>query len=572
MTGVGSAHLSAHRDDFVCRHLPAAEDWPDLACQDGRLAYEYPESLNAAAELLEQALARGWGERIALLAPGIQGGPGVSISYRALNAWVDEIAHVLRDELQLIPGNRVLLRGWNTPTLAACWLAVLKAGGVAVTSMPLLRAHELGQMLDKAQIQFALCEESLQDELLLALRQADERGQRRHLVWLPFHGAQDQGLEARLARRQQAWGHSGIAPVFASVRTCASDAALIAFTSGTTGHPKAAVHDHRSILTMCDLFPRSILAVHPDDVFCATSPMGFTYGLGALLCFPLRHGAASLLIAHTTPGRLLELIERHRVSICFSVPTLWRQMAMEAGHCDLTSLRCAVSAGEPLPPSTREAWRAADGVELIDGLGSTEMLHIFIAHRSEAYRPGAVGQAVPGYRLAILDQQGQVLAAGQVGRLAVRGPTGCRYLADARQASYVSHGWNLTGDLGYLDEDGYFHYRSRTDDMIVSSGYNIAALEVEEVLLQHPAVHECAVIGAPDSARGQLVQAFVVLAPGCLASAALSLELQEFVKQRIAPYKYPRRVSFVPALPRTETGKLQRYKLLQALTIDAACS
>lgn len=566
MTGV----ISAYQDGFVSEHLPARGDWPELRSHG--VVLDYPAQLNVAVELLETALARGWGERAALLTPATSTRPATSISYQALNAWVDEIAHVLRDELHLIPGNRVLLRGWNTPTLVACWLAVLKAGGVVVTSMPLLRAHELGQMLDKAQIRLALCEESLQEELQRALLQPDARGQARRLCWLPFHSAACQGLEAHLAARRKARLPGVTAAAFPSVRTCASDAALIAFTSGTTGQPKAAMHDHRSVLAICDLFPQSILGVQPDDVFCTTSPMGFTYGLGALLCFPLRHGAASLLLAHPAPGQLLEMMAQARISICFSVPTFWRQMALEAAQHDLTSLRCAVSAGEPLPQATRDAWCAAAGVPLIDGLGSTEMLHIFISHRRDACRPGAVGQAIPGYQLAILDEQGQPLSAGQTGRLAVRGPTGCRYLDDERQTLYVRQGWNLTGDLGYLDDAGYFHYLSRSDDMIVSSGYNIAAVEVEEALSLHEAVQECAVIGVPDSVRGQRVQAFVVLMPGHLATAALATELQDFVKAQIAPYKYPRRVHFVGGLPRTETGKLQRYKLLQALAADVELS
>ncbi|SMB27586.1 AMP-dependent synthetase and ligase [Sterolibacterium denitrificans] len=558
-----AGHVSAHVDRYVSDHLPPRGDWPEL-CFD-LPALNYPPRLNCAVELLDRMVAAGHGDRVALRSLE------ASWSYRELLLHSNRIARVLRDELGLLPGNRVLLRGYNSPLLAACWLAVLKAGGIVVTSMPLLRARELRQMITKARIDFALCDVRLLDELMQAGRQTTELKRVLHYRADSFDmpGSSDSSdspdsLDLLLARAV-AGDHDG----FDNVATSAEDPALIAFTSGTTGIPKASVHFHRDVLAICDTFPAAMLQPVPEDVFCGTSPLAFTYGLGGMLCFPLRYGASSLLLERPTPALMLQAMVQQRASICFSVPTFWRQLAVlvETGEHDLSHLRHCVSAGEPLPEATRAAWRRAAGKEIIDGLGSTELLHIFISHTAASLRRGAIGHAVPGYRLCVMGDRGQPLPAGQLGRLAVKGPTGCRYLDDERQRSYVDvdagagQGWNLTGDTGILDADGYFHFHARSDDMIVSAGYNIAGPEVEAALLQHPAVFECGVVGIPDAERGHIVKAFVVLHPGHAPGPLLAAQLQAHAKQRIAPYKYPREIEFVSELPRTETSKLQRFRL-----------
>lgn len=539
---------TAHLDTFVRDHLPPRGDWPELRFD--LAALRYPEHLNCAVELLDRMVAEGHGERVALRTPEAE------CTYRQLLVRANGIARVLRDELGLSPGNRVLLRGYNHPMLVACWLAVLKAGGIVVTSMPLLRARELRQMTDKARIGFALCDARLLEELELA-----RQGMPEPMRVLHFNAGGAGSLEALI----EAAPASEASEAFANVATRADDVALIGFTSGTTGAPKASVHFHRDVLTVCDCFPRAILNPAVDDIFCGTSPLAFTYGLGGLLCFPLRYGASSLLLERPTPESLLQAIQAQKATICFSVPTFWRQMAGMARDFDLASLRLCISAGEPLPDSTRQLWRKATGKEIIDGLGTTELLHIFVSHAAGKARRGAIGQAVPGYQVCVLDAEGRPLPAGQPGRLAVKGPTGCRYLGDERQRDYVDRGWNLTGDTCLMDADGYVYYRARNDDIIVTAGYNIAGPEVEEALLQHPAVLECGVVGVPDAERGQIVKAFVVLRPGldaaCGGATALVAELQDFVKQRIAPYKYPRAIEFVTSLPRTETSKLQRFRL-----------
>jgi 2-aminobenzoate-CoA ligase len=533
---------SAHVDTFARDHLPAAADLPEFLFELPEL--QFPARLNAATELLDRQVAAGLGERPCLL------GEGVRWTYAELLAQANRIAHVLVQDMGLVPGNRVLLRGANSPMLAACFLAVFKAGGIAVGSMPLLRARELRAIIDKAQITHALCDARLRHELDLAAGECPVLRERRE-----FHagGAAD-ALEARAA---------GKPAVFDNVDTAADDTALIAFTSGTTGVPKGTMHFHRDLLAACACWPAHVLRPRADDVFIGSPPLAFTFGLGGLLLFPLAAGASSVLLEKATPDALLPAIERWRATVCFTAPTSYRAMAAHVPEHDLRSLRKCVSAGEALPGATRQLWKDATGIEIIDGIGSTEMLHIFISADEAHARPGATGVPVPGYRAVILDEEGRELPPGQVGRLAVKGPTGCKYLADDRQRQYVQHGWNLTGDAYVVDGDGQFVYQARTDDMIVSGGYNIAGPEVEAALLLHPAVAECGVIGVPDPDRGQIVKAFVVLKPGLVGDAALTKELKDFVKQTIAPYKYPRAIAFRDVLPRTETGKLQRFRLRQ---------
>jgi len=498
---------------------------------------QFPARLNCVAELLDRHVAEGRGGRL-----GTQGA-GVRWTYAELQAQVNRIAHVLVQDMGLVPGNRVLLRGANSPMLAACWLAVVKAGGIAVGTMPLLRARELVAIVHKAQVTHALCDARLAEELHLARPDCPTLQQ-----VMNFGGE----LETRAAAKPA---------VFASADTAADDICLIAFTSGTTGVPKGTMHFHRDVMAAAACWPPHVLRPLPDDVFIGSPPLAFTFGLGGLLVFPLAIGACAVLIEKASPDTLLPAIAHYKASVCFTAPTSYRAMAAQAQQHDLRSLRKCVSAGEPLPAATRQLWREATGIEIIDGIGSTELFHIFISADETHAKPGATGVPVPGYRAVVLDEEGHELPAGQVGRLAVQGPTGCKYLDDPRQATYVQNGWNLTGDAYLVDSDGQFVYQARTDDMIISGGYNIAGPEVEDALLLHPPVAECAVIGQADEARGMIVKAFVVLRPGHTGNDALAKVLQDFVKQIIAPYKYPREIAFLDRLPRTETGKLQRFRL-----------
>ncbi len=530
---------TAHIDTFARDNLPPREAWPEMRFELPEL--KYPARMNCAAELLDRALERGWGDRVAIRAADGQ------CTYGELLAQANRIARVLVEDMGLVPGNRVLLRGPNNPMMAACWFGVFKAGGIVVGTMPLLRAKELTEIIEKAQITHALCDKRLADELGAAQRACPTLENVRY-----WYDDAPGSLDRLCA------GKSGR---FDNVDTSAEDPALIAFTSGTTGKPKGTVHFHRDVIAMCDCFPRSCLKPSKDDIFCGTPPLAFTFGLGGLLCFPLRFGASTVLLERLSPDGLLEAVDKFRATICFTAPTFYRQMAPIAKNHNLKSLAKCVSAGEALPDATRQLFRNATGIEIIDGIGATEMIHIFISHTPEAARRGATGYAIPGYTATVLDDNGVPCRAGVVGRLAVKGPTGCRYIADERQSVYVQNGWNVTGDAYAMDGDGYFFYQARTDDMIVSAGYNIAGPEVEGALLAHEAVAECGVVGVPDEARGQIVKAYVVLKPGYQGNAAVAAMLQDHVKNTIAPYKYPRAVEFAETLPRTETGKLQRFRL-----------
>ena len=533
---------TAHTDTFARDNLPPKSQWPEFVLDLPEL--KYPGRMNCATELLDKPVTRGYGHRIALRTPDGE------CTYTQLFTQANRIANVLVREMDLKPGNRVLLRGPNNPMMAACWFAVMKAGGVCVATMPLLRAKELTDIITKAQVTHALCDRRLEEELKLAQANCPSLGAVKY-----WYDESPESLDS-LVMKQPLW--------FTNMPTAADDVALIAFTSGTTGKPKGTMHFHRDVVAMCDLFPRSILKAHKDDVFCGTPPIAFTFGLGGMLCFPMRVGASSVLVEKHTPETLLETIQRFKATVCFAAPVMYRGMAAIANRFDLASLRHCVSAGEALPDATRQAFKDATGIEIIDGIGSTEMIHIFISHTAEKVRRGATGYAIPGYQAAVLDDAGNPCPAGKVGRLAVKGPTGCRYLADDRQANYVQNGWNVTGDAYLMDRDGYFFYQARTDDMIISAGYNIAGPEVEDALLKHPAVAECGVVGAPDAERGTIVKAYVVLKPGQDSGTGMVQALQEHVKKAIAPYKYPRAIEFVDTLPRTETGKLQRFKLRTA--------
>ncbi|MFK7834961.1 MAG: AMP-binding protein [Sulfitobacter sp.] len=531
---------SGHEDSFARDSLPDATLWPDLVL-DG---FEYSDRLNIGVELTDKMVKNGFGDHTALI------GNGRRRTYKELSDWTNRLAHALVDDLGVKPGNRVLIRSANNPAMVACWLAATKAGAVVVNTMPMLRAGELSAIVDKAEITHALCDTRLMDEMTTCAKGSAFLG-----AVVGFDGTSNHDAELdRLALQK---------PVrFDAVQTAQDDVALLGFTSGTTGDPKATVHFHRDLLIIADGYAREVLQVTPEDVFVGSPPLAFTFGLGGLAIFPLRFGAAATLLETASPPNMIEIIETFKATVCFTAPTAYRAMlqAMEEG-ADLSSLRAAVSAGETLPAPVYHDWQEKTGKPMLDGIGATEMLHIFICNRFDDHRAASTGKPVTGYEAKIIDAEGQEVPRGEVGRLAVRGPTGCRYLADDRQRAYVQDGWNVTGDSFSMDAEGYLHFAARNDDMIISSGYNIAGPEVEAALLNHPAVSECGVVGAPDEARGAIVQAHVVLMEGFVGDDALIKDLQSHVKATIAPYKYPRDVRFIDTLPKTATGKVQRFAL-----------
>jgi 2-aminobenzoate-CoA ligase len=534
---------TAHLDRFARDNLPPRDLWPAFDLE--RPEFRYPERLNCATELLDKMVAAGCGDKPLFYTPNGYW------RYGDLLEAANLIARVLVEDYGLVPGNRVLIRAANNPMFVACWFAVAKAGGIVVATMSLLRAREITAILDKAEIGLALCDERLMEEMESAAAQARARPR-----ICAFNGSGEAGVVGELERRM-----STRAAVFENVETAADDTVLIAFTSGTTGKPKGTMHFHRDVMAISDGFPRSILKSAADDIFIGSPPLAFTFGLGGLVTFPMRVGGAAVLLEKAPPPALIEAIQRFKATICVTAPTAYRAMLSELGDFDTSSLRKCVSAGEHLPLPTFEAWREATGIRIINGIGTTEMLHIFISAAGDDIRPGATGKPIPGYRAMVVDDHLNPLPPGTTGRLAVRGPTGCRYLADPRQRDYVALSWNLTGDAYRMDEDGYFWFQARNDDMIISAGYNISGPEVEQVLMGHEAVLDCAVVAAPDAERGSVVKAFVILRQADRATPELTRALQDSVKQAIAPYKYPRRIAFVKSLPRTETGKVQRFKL-----------
>ena len=533
---------TGHLDTFTRDNLPPFDEWPELLL-DG---FEYPEWLNAGEELSDRMVERGFGDHVALI------GNGRRRTYKELSDWTNRIAHALVEDFGILPGNRVLIRSGNNPAMIACWLAVTKVGAVAVNTMPMLRAGELAKVVDKAEITFALCDTRLMEELVAVAKESRFLKQ-----VVGFDGTANHDAELdRIALNK---------PVrFEAVRTGRDDVALLGFTSGSTGVPKATMHFHRDILIIADAYAKEILRVTPDDVFIGSPPIAFTFGLGGLVVFPLRFGASTALLEHASPKNMVQIIQDYKATISFTAPTAYRAMlaAMEEG-ADLSSLRIAVSAGETLPGPIFEEWTRKTGKPILDGIGSTEMLHIFVSNRLDDAKPNCTGKPLRGYEARIVDADMKEVPCGTIGKLVIRGPIGCRYLADPRQVEYVRDGWNLTGDSFIQDEEGYLHFAARSDDIILSAGYNIAGPEVEAALLAHADVLECAVIGKPDDERGHIVQAFVVPAPGIKGSESLAKALQDHVKATIAPYKYPRSIVFVDALPKTESGKIQRFRLKQ---------
>ena len=543
-----SKHLpggpTAHVDTFAADNLPPKDQWPEFDFDTLPVLQAYPDRMNAGVELLDRMCESGLGDNAVLHYED------TTWTYNELRDIADRIAKVLVEDHGLVPGNRVLLRSANNPMLVACWCAVLKAGGICVTTMQLLRARELVYIVEKAEIRHALCDIALAEEMEETCRRKPEISE---TLYFTAVGNGDASLDRAIATRSAG---------FPNCDTAADDTALIAFTSGTTGSPKATMHFHRDVMAMTDCFPRSFAMAEPYDVFTGTPPLAFTFGLGGLTCFPMRFGASTRFFPGPMgPEDMMAAIEKYRITGLYTAPTMYRQLAGLADKYNISSLEKCVSAGETLPKATWEAFYNATGLRIVDGLGSTEMIHIFVAASREDMRPGFTGRAIPGYRAKIVDEDGNDLPPNTPGLLAVQGPTGCRYLADERQSVYVKDGWNYPGDVYEMTGDGYFKYVARADDMIISAGYNISGPEVENALLDHKAVAECAVIGKPDEKRTNIVKAFVVLRDGFGANEETVKALQDYVKNEIAPYKYPREIEFVSELPKTETGKLQRFRL-----------
>ncbi len=534
---------TAHVDHFAADNLPPKSDWPDIDYSRLPELAALPKRINCATELLDNQAAINREARAVF-------DDTISWSYNELLTQANRIANVLVDDLGIRPGNRILLRSGNNPMYAACWFAVMKVGAIAVATMPLLRSRELTYIADFAQVRTALCDEKLVTELQQTLEESEFLQE-----IVSFNSANEDGLESLAAVKPGS---------YENINTAANDTCIIAFTSGTTGPPKACMHFHRDVMAVCLTSSGQVIKPNNRDVFAGTPPLAFTYGLGGLLLFPMAVGASVLLIESYSPKSLIEAVNQHGVTVLFTAPTMYRTLTDLVADTPVPSLRICNSAGEFLPKATWDSWYNTTGLPIHDGIGTTEMLHTFIAGRGQAIRPGATGQTIPGFEAIVLDEAGHKAPVGEIGRLAVRGPTGCRYMANPdRQASYAVNGWNLTGDSYVLDEDGYFWYQARTDDMIISSGYNISGPEIEAVLMEHGSVADCAVVASPDPHRGQIVKAYIVPSENHKPDDNLVQALQDYVKSTIAPYKYPRAVEFIDALPRTATGKVQRFVLRQ---------
>ena len=531
---------TAHIDTFSRDNLPKKSGQPDFLLSD----YHYPDFLNASEELTDVMVGKGFGDNTALI------GNGRRRTYKELTDWTNKLANALVENYGVQPGNRVLIRSSNNPAMVACWLAATKVGAVVVNTMPMLRSGELDKIIDKAKISYALCDSRLLVELNKSFKKS------KYLKYLiAFDGTANHSSELDEAALEKS-------VKFKSVKTGRDDVALLGFTSGTTGEPKATMHFHRDLMIIADGYAKEVLQVDDKDIFVGSPPLAFTFGLGGLAIFPLRYGATATLLEDASPPNMIEIIQKYKATICFTAPTAYNAMllAMEEG-VDLSSLRAAVSAGETLPASVYKNWLKKTGKPMLDGIGATELLHIFISNRFDDHKESCTGKPIKGYEAKIVDENMKELPIGKIGKLAVKGPTGCRYLSDDRQSDYVIGGWNITGDSFHMDNEGYFYFAARNDDMIISSGYNIAGPEIEAALMSHQAVFECAVIGYPDKDRGSIVQAHIVLNDNYVGDESLKKVLQDYVKNNIAPFKYPRSIIFIDALPKTKTGKIQRFRL-----------
>ena len=531
---------TAHIDTFSRENLPKQSRQPNFLLDE----YNYPDYLNASEELTDVMVEKGFGDHTALI------GNGRRRTYKELTDWTNRLANALVENYGVKPGNRVLIRSSNNPAMVACWLAATKVGAVVVNTMPMLRSGELDKIINKAKISHALCDNRLLPELNKSFKT------NKYLKYLiPFDGTANHSSELDEAALEKS-------VKFESIKTGRDDVALLGFTSGTTGEPKATMHFHRDLMIIADGYAKEVLQVNDKDIFVGSPPLAFTFGLGGLAIFPLRFGATATLLEDASPPNMIEIIQKYKATVCFTAPTAYNVMllAMDEGM-DLSSLRAAVSAGETLPASVYKNWLKKTGKPMLDGIGATELLHIFISNRFNDHRESCTGKPIKGYEAKIVDENMKELPLGEVGRLVVRGPTGCRYLSDNRQSDYVVDGWNITGDSFYMDNDGYFYFAARNDDMIISSGYNIAGPEVEAALMSHEAVFECAVIGFPDKERGYIVQAHIVLNDNYVGDESLQKILQDYVKGIIAPFKYPRSIIFLDTLPKTKTGKIQRFRL-----------
>jgi len=527
--------MKHYTDNFAHDNLPSIDLQPDYLCDLPQ--FQHPEMLNCVERLLDNHIKKGNGDAVCIRTFE------ESWTYNNLFEKANQIAHVFIDDLGLVSGNRVLLRSANNPMMVACWFAVLKAGGIVVSTMPLLRSKELTTIIDCAEISIAISDSDLADEM--------NQVESKFLKITSFFRNGDLDKLTQYKPKN-----------FENYHSKADSVCLIGFTSGTTGLPKMTAHYHKDILNICEAFPVYSLQPTKDDIFIGSPPLGFTFGLGGLVLFPMYFGASTFLIEKPSPDLLLKAIQEYKVTICFTAPTAWRVLTTKLNEFNVSSLRKCVSAGETLPLQVWHDWYDATGLKIIDGIGSTEILHIFISSNEENMIPGATGLPILGYEAKIIDENGNELPINESGKLAIKGITGCKYLnREEKQKEYVQNGWNITGDIFKKDDNGYYWFVARGDDMIISSGYNIAAIEVESVLLTHEDILECAVVGLPDEERGMLVCAHIVLKDNNKASVEFKKTIQQWFKQVAAPYKYPRVINFIESLPKTETGKIQRFKL-----------
>ncbi len=536
---------------LIERYGPPRELWPRFGL-DFPEAREWPAKLNIAEVLVDDNLKRG--DKPAILYEDRQ------IKYRELQLMINKFGNALK-VLDVKPYDRVMLRLPNIPEFIVSSLAVQKLGAVSVPTFTLLKAKELSYIASDCEAKVLITTPSLLEDVekakgeLKTIRHivlADAKPSEVEAPYIAFDYLMDDFKEA-----------TGLEPV----RVDQDEVTLLLYTSGTTGPPKGCIHTHRHYLAVADCYAKNVLQAREDDVWGGPPTMAFAYGHTGLICNPLRHGATTSLVGsgRFEPASMFQLIEKHGISVFYGVPTAYRTMVAlkhERGKYDFSSLRVCVTAGEPCPPSLYYTIKEFFGCEVLEHMGCTELFNGFISTRFGQVKPGSMGLAVPGYDVRILGDDGNEVKTGEVGHLAVAGPIGIRYWKlPEKQAESVRNGWNHTGDMAYKDEEGFFWFASRSDDIIKTAAYRVSPHEVEEALIKHGAVAEAGVIGVPDLERGQIIKAFIVLKPDHKPSSRLEEELRVFVKDQIAPYKAPKEVEFVKELPKTETGKIRRAEL-----------